>query len=343
VPAGESGIVGEPGDQDVPPPPPGQPDAIPASLGEHFGVEAGEATAFQGLPPEGLPSRQLPNRMPTLRERPDTRLGVSLSHPQDNSPLWEWNQLAYDGLPYPVGRLYASNDGGVTYTGSCSATAIGMNQVLTAAHCFFDFNGQATYTHFSFCPDMYGTAVSAGCWVGTVNDAYVDQMYLDNVGAWYVDYGILRVAPNQQGQRLGDVVGAFPVHMDGDLYTSNRFTIGYPSEGMYGASSGSPVGQCSDTSCYPYYCWSPVGQTYNWEATGYFRSVGFGCYLNGGWSGGPIFEYTDGRYYLVSVTSTMGNQVGYSCSLPRCSWYGQNMWGPVFRYERFITVWNAAQ
>lgn len=343
VPEGESGIVGGPDGREVPPPPPGQPDALPASLGEHFGIEAPDAGGFVGLPPEGLPSGELPNRMPSLDDLPEDLLGVQLSHPQTNATLWEWNQLSYDGLPYPVGRLYASSDGGVTYSGSCSATAIGANQVLTAAHCFFDFSGQPTYTHFSFCPDMFGTAVSAGCWVGTVNDAYVDQMYLDNAGAYYVDYGVLRVAPNASGQRLGDVVGSFPVQMDGDLYTSNRFTIGYPSEGMYAATSGSPVAQCSDTSCYPYYCWSPVGQTYDWETTGYFRSVGFGCYLNGGWSGGPIFQYADGQYYLVSVTSTMGNQVSYSCTFPRCSWYGQNMWGPVFRYERFVTVWNAAQ
>jgi hypothetical protein len=36
----------------------------------------------------------------------------------------------------------------------------------------------------------------------------------------------------------------------------------------------------------------------------------------------------------------MGNQV--SCGT-NCRWYGNNMWGPVFRYERFIVVWNAAQ
>lgn len=174
-------------------------------------------------------------------------------------------------------------------------------------------------------------------------DGYWDRSCNDR---YFADYGIIKLAPNTAGRRVGDVVGMFSVFMDGDRYTANRFTIGYPTEGMYSAANAAistAHGQCRDEACLPYFCWSPPGQLYNWESTGYYRSLGFGCYGAGGWSGGPVFQYADGQYSLVSVVSTGWNHVNYTCSFVRCIWYGQNSWGPTFRYDRFLPVWRAAQ
>ncbi len=332
------GVVGAPGDMEVPDPPTSDITGDPLSLGEHLGMDTSPFSIPNLSPATATIVDDPPARLPL--QNSSLGLSYALNISQSNFPVWAWNQLPYNDLPYAVGRLYGSDDGGVTWRGICTATAIGPNQVLTAGHCFVDTDtGLARSLLYSFCPDLYGESFSQGCWQGTLNDAYLDRTFLERLPEhvnFFGDFGILRVAPNEYGQRLGDAVRPFPVQMNGDQYTANRFTIGYPSEGMYAQG-------CSDASCYPYYCWSPVGQILDWGSTGYYRSIAFGCYSNGGWSGGPIFQFADGQLSLVSVLSTGGNPVKYPCDLTRCQLHTMNSWGPVFRYETFFPVWQAAQ
>ncbi len=68
---------------------------------------------------------------------------------------------------------------------------------------------------------------------------------------------------------------------------------------------------------------------------GGWYTVGFGCYMTGGSSGGPIFEQINGSWYVVSVNSYLGNPAGtygvaQGCTRPtgECYTYARNMWGP---------------
>ena len=349
----QGGPIGEPSGE--PPPPPGDQN-FPAdpqpfvNVGERYDRAApeppdGETTGLPG--DDGSSSNGVSDPMPTWpapASAKQGRLQAHVQHQQPNFPITDWGALPYNDLPSYVGRIYVSQNG-TNWRGQCTGTVIGANQIITAAHCFFD-RSKSPQTYFRFYPDLHGSQALYGYWEGTINGAFVDRHYLDYEQGFWADYGILKLSPNAGGQRIGDTVGQVGVFTDGDQYTENRFTIGYPTEGMYDATQaalGSPHAQCRDESCRPFYCWSPVGGTYRWENTGYYTSVGFGCYGNGGWSGGPIFQYSNGKLYLVSVVSTGGNIQTYTCPAPVCRWYGRNSWGPTFRYDRLVGVWNAAQ
>lgn len=347
------GPIGQPGGPPPPPPSVDLPeDPVPwVSVGSAYGlaVRAVELdAASRGLPVAVAGVDEVRPVMPTMVDTSsgsgDGKMGAYVTHQQPNFPIWGWGVLPYSDLPSRVGRVYASPDG-QNWRGQCTGTVIGRDQILLAAHCFFN-SDQTPLSYFRFYPDQYGSQAVHGFWQATIQTAFIDRFYLEHRQAYYADYGILKLDANGAGERIGDVLGAFSVHMDGDQRTANRFTIGYPEEGMYKAENarlGSPYAQCRIDYCVPHYCWSPVGQAYSWESTGYYKSVGFGCYGNGGWSGGPVFEYINGELQIVSVVSTGANHEFYDCALSRCHWYGRNSWGPTFRYDRFVSVWNAAQ
>src|SRR5690606_8901572 len=105
----------------------------------------------------------------------------------------------------------------------------------------------------------------------------------------------------------------------------------------------------TDYSCWPYYCHSQVANYYNWrtDATvsyGAWYTQGFGCYMTGGASGGPVFQYISGERYVGGVTSYVDFDQTYTagCGRPTgvCGWHSKSMWAPDFN-RRYAEMFNA--
>ena len=64
--------------------------------------------------------------------------------------------------------------------------------------------------------------------------------------------------------------------------------------------------------------------------------VGFGCFMTGGSSGGPVFEYANGKWWVNGVNShlEMTGAPTYTAGCPRltgtCFQWAQGMWSPYF-------------
>jgi hypothetical protein len=234
--------------------------------------------------------------------------------------------LSYDGLPQQVGYLEMYTGG--QSAGSCSATVVDTNMVLTAAHCVDEVDC------FRFYPDLFGEQAAYGSWDSC--RAFLPQSYRSpEAWRWVFDYALIVFPPNGRGS-IGDVVGTQPVLMDTTGLSLPKYNVGYPGEGWF-------ADRCTGERCFPWYCSAAdPGSAGRIDWGNGYASMAHGCDLNGGISGGPIFGQYDGRWYVVSVNSTGGIVVPCSgpCASDRNSYYMQNMWGPGFRTGAFDTFWN---
>jgi len=311
---------------------------------------------------------------PSLEARPGTRaaedtstigwravrdapivVGSSDYQPQfctDNSVVWwglncgsqpvfshnaEW--LNYNNLPLSVGQLRQG----------CTGTLVGLNVVLTAAHCV------AGQTSFTFTPDLYGgqgvgryAAVGnpGVSWSGTRRVYHAEFLESKAWGSAF-DYALIVLDANGSGQHAGDVygwtnvfnLGAVSQSLARGYYTWNteRHQYGYPLEGWWGLNTTAYQNKVDDAV--PFWCGSNEGRFYNFG--GGLYTMGMGCQGNGGDSGGPIYHVIDGKLRLVSVVST--GSFAISCEYknvsgckPRqgpnfqtyTSYYMYNTWGP---------------
>ena len=163
----------------------------------------------------------------------------------------------------------------------------------------------------------------------------------DNAIANGADYGFLLFnSVDTGGKYLGDRTGYFPIMSNAPA--GYKYSIGYPGEGWFS-------GRCNASSCQPYYCHSQLGGYAKWAndasvSYGAWYTQGFGCYMTGGASGGPVFQYVGSQWYVVGVNSYVDfdkTYTGSTCTRPTgvCGQYSKNLWAPYFN-QRVIDAWS---
>jgi hypothetical protein len=261
-----------------------------------------------------------------------------------------------------VGRLYMfdcssiAGDGScnvdATSAGFCSATVVARNLLMTAGHCV-----HFGYWHwgFAFRSGLVGSSYYAPVWYSVQGAWAFNKWWVDHDLS--ADYALIVMQPAANNDLyIGDTTGSFPI-----LYNSNggpKYTIGYPGEGVFGkehtdgANGLQPA--CSPDYCLPYHCYSNVGEYAKYAddpsvGIGAWYTVGWGCYMTGGSSGGPVFEYWNGKWYINGVNSTGDTGVSYTDGCPVsparptgvCIWYSKNQWSPYVN-EKILDLLSAA-
>ncbi|MFC3688344.1 hypothetical protein [Aquipuribacter hungaricus] len=197
---------------------------------------------------------------------------------------------AVTGAPWTAGTAVVGTTGKVFFTlgGSnyvCSGSAVtsgNESTVLTAGHCLHEGPG-AFATNFAFVPGYADGARPYGTFVAT--DLWTTQQWQAS-GDFVYDVGFAEVAP-VGGATLTDTVGAQGIGFAASR-TDFRYAFGYPAARPY---DGSDLIHCAGTVSR-----DPYGQD----------TLGLGCTMTGGSSGGPWlsgFSTTTGLGTLTSVNS----------------------------------------
>lgn len=275
---------------------------------------------------------------------------TSVDHPGVGSPtnlrIWEAD-YARTAVGTAIGRLYLYADVGGNWVqvGSCSASVVARDLVLTAAHCVAGNRGGvlAKWDGFVFVPGQYGTSQPLGAWASTFS--WVDTYYTTTSPGFYpLDYGFIEFKPEENnGLWLADYSGQYPVMWNSP--GGAKWSYGYPGEGWF-------YDNCNGNSCFPYYCYSPIDGGDNYllvlpdasQSYGGWWEVGFGCYMTGGGSGGPVFEFFNNQWHVSGVNSHItnpGQTYTDGCNRPSgvCFSWVYNVWSPYFN-DYFGSIYN---
>jgi len=266
-------------------------------------------------------SRRAPGGAPGVVEGSRSRLGARgveslIGRPSGSSRARSsfaglelpWSNTSYGAANpiNPVGRLFFRTYNRPTNSwrdSYCTGTLVAANIVMTAAHCVREGipNGVSNNT-FTFAPGVNGTSRPFGTFTGrnaATTTSWYSAPYYNTTGTsgggyYGQDYAFVVLNRNAAGRNAGDVAGTYGFAYNAP--TSNVYHLGYPGEGGWAG--------CSTTSCRPWHCASPI-QKYSQYGYGKW-DVGFSCYTTGGASGGPNFQLINGRWYVTSVLSHMG-------------------------------------
>ncbi|MFD8544276.1 trypsin-like serine peptidase [Streptomyces sp. NPDC059649] len=214
--------------------------------------------------------------------------------------------------------LIRSADGSATPNQFCSASAVASptkSLALTAAHCLAGSKG---YRDAAFVPGYRAGASQAGeagetpygLFPVQVGKVWIDGRYLTSTPSDDVDFAVVRVGPNSQGQLLEDAVGGgnrLTSVSSTQLARKNVTLIGYPG------GQKTPLQCMNDTKAFQ-------GRFLQIACDG-FRS---------GVSGGPFLEHFDGR--RGDLVGAIG---GYKTGGPTAEVsYSSQFDGDVFRLYR---------
>ncbi|MEU3987800.1 hypothetical protein AB0F24_05290 [Streptomyces platensis] len=136
-------------------------------------------------------------------------------HAAGRSALFAPSHQVASGVPTVGVFLIRSDDGSATPNQFCSAGAVTSptkSLVLTAAHCL---KGGKSYRNVAFVPGYRGGASQAGepgerpygLFPMELGKVWIDERYLSSSPSDDVDFAVLRVGPNSQGQLLEDAIG----------------------------------------------------------------------------------------------------------------------------------------
>lgn len=214
-------------------------------------------------------------------------------------------------VPKQVGKLYYTMSSGDPNV--CSATVVARHLILTAAHCVTDAGGD--YYNFLFIPQKAGVSEPLGRWAGAGQPYYFLAYKNGGAAQQVLDYALIYIPPTNTGYYIGDYTGTFPVLLNSHTLALPRYAVGYPDEGWYKQWGGT----------WAWFCSSNDVQWYDWG--GGWASKGSGCNANGGFSGGPIFEYWNGQWWVAGVNSTMTYAPSDGS---RSTHWLINLWGPSF-------------
>ncbi|GFE19046.1 hypothetical protein Sgleb_70930 [Streptomyces glebosus] len=136
-------------------------------------------------------------------------------HAAGRSALFAPSHQVASGVPTVGVFLIRSDDGSATPNQFCSAGAVTSptkSLVLTAAHCL---KGDKPYRNVAFVPGYRGGASQAGepgerpygLFPMELGKVWIDERYLSSSPSDDVDFAVLRVGSNSQGQLLEDAIG----------------------------------------------------------------------------------------------------------------------------------------
>jgi hypothetical protein len=245
------------------------------------------------------------------------------SFARSNLPRGDWGYLTAAQTPAFVGELvvnafdYATT--GTQYR--CSGTVVARDVILTAGHCVLDFPAAPTTAtpnpsplplpaiKVSFTPGLYGAASPLGEWhtagpadihpsLGFFNDLRADTPEVNAIDETTNDWALIKLAPNASGQHIGDVTGIVPVAPDLGRAPLAKMSVHYPAGGFFSehCRGGSPL------NCQPVFCTSPNPPVFSADVPGRYV-VSIGCPLMNGSSGGGVFSFYNGQWWVVSVIS----------------------------------------
>lgn len=193
------------------------------------------------------------------------------------------NKYAEMWKKYPyraVGKLFFN-------AGYCSASVIGDNVIVTAAHCVFDTATNTWYNNFSFCPAHRNGACPYGSYPWTqawILNNYINAPNFSSALRWDVAIIILGTSA---GKSVDNVVGWLGRSWNFG-YTQLITTIGYPA--------------AKEAGKYSYVC---IAETF---AAG-TDVMEMGCDSGPGHSGGPWIK--DFKPYVSGANNYVNNVMSY--------------------------------
>ncbi|MDR2381272.1 MAG: hypothetical protein LBE08_08905 [Bifidobacteriaceae bacterium] len=253
-------------------------------------------------PGEVDPDDQAPNDEATgLSADPTDGLGpISLADGVGLGDQGYGDPAPQDGMNYgTTGRLYFTHDEDWSTISVCSATVVTSatrDVIATAGHCVWDSDIGSVYLKLLFVPGDLDNAAEAPWGVFAASEVFLrtefqEQAFSDpDLGlsgeGWAYDYAFIRLAPNNEGVKVQDAVGAQGIAFG--IPAETLVVIGYPTAEPF---DGTSERYCAATS------WSR------------YRMGGYSieCSMTPGCSGGGWFARWDperGAGYLVGVSST---------------------------------------